>query len=176
MFVKHGRPRRQQSQNITKISKSYIWPPPTPRGMECQWSVRNPSVQVWLLYLHPNFYYWTFFVSGTELRTDDRQTDGQTYNPITRCPRRTFQAGDIKRTRTISISNNFKITTVYCKFDLEYDLIFIWAVNYFVPLFYQDRLHTQTCKGINRLDFKHILSILLLFICFRIFCSLDASM
>ena len=35
------------------------------------------TVQVWLLYLHPNFNYLTLLVSGTELRTN-RQTDGQT--------------------------------------------------------------------------------------------------
>ena len=49
------------------------------------------------------------FVSGTELRTDrqtdrrmdgrtDRQTDRRTDDRITRCPRRTFQAGGIKMT------------------------------------------------------------------------------
>ena len=32
------------------------------------------------------------FVSGTELRTDG-QTNGQTDDPITRCPRRTFRSG-----------------------------------------------------------------------------------
>ena len=39
-------------------------------------------------YVHPNFNYWTLFISGTKLRTD-----GQTDGPITRCPRWTFQAG-----------------------------------------------------------------------------------
>ena len=33
------------------------------------------TVQVWLLFGHPNFKYWTMFVSGTELGAD-RQTDG----------------------------------------------------------------------------------------------------
>ena len=42
VFVKHRCPQRQQSQNITKISKSYILTPSHPRGMRCQWSVRNP--------------------------------------------------------------------------------------------------------------------------------------
>ena len=41
------------------------------------------TVQVWLLYLHPNFNYWTLFLSRTELRTD-RQTDRRTDEPITR--------------------------------------------------------------------------------------------
>ena len=30
------------------------------------------TVQVWLMYRHPNFKYCTLFVSGTELRTDKR--------------------------------------------------------------------------------------------------------
>ena len=56
-------------------------------------------VQVWLLYHHLNFKYSTLFVSETELRTDGRtdgRTDRQTDDPITRCPRRTFQAWGIK--------------------------------------------------------------------------------
>ena len=40
-----------------------------------------------------NFKYCTLFVSGTELRTD-----GRTDDPMNRCPRRTFQAGGIKKT------------------------------------------------------------------------------
>ena len=59
----------------------------------------NLQFQVWLLYHHPNFKYCTLFVSGAELRTD-KQTDRQTDDPITRCPRRTFQAGGIKTTET----------------------------------------------------------------------------
>ena len=57
------------------------------------------TVQVWLLYDHPNFKYCNLFISGTELRTDrrtDKQTNGRTDDPNTRCPRRTFQAGGIK--------------------------------------------------------------------------------
>ena len=42
MYVKHGCPRRQQNQNMAKISKSYILTPPHPRGLWCQWSGRNP--------------------------------------------------------------------------------------------------------------------------------------
>ena len=71
-------------------------------SVKCEEPLDKLTVQVWLLYLHPNFNYWTLFVSGTELRTD-RQTDGRTDkqtgrtdDPITRCPRRTFQAGGIK--------------------------------------------------------------------------------
>ena len=83
--MKHGCPRRQQSQNIAKISKSYILTPPHPQGhgmsVKCEEPLNELTVQVWLLYHPPNFNYWTLFVSGTELRTDrrtDKQTDGQT--------------------------------------------------------------------------------------------------
>ena len=103
MFVKHGCPRRQQSQNMAKISKSYIFIQGHGLSVECEQPLDALTVQVGLLYLHPNFNYWTLFVSGTELRTD-KQTDGQTDartdrrtdDPITRCPRRTFQAKGIK--------------------------------------------------------------------------------
>ena len=103
MFVKHGCSRRQQSQNMAKISKSHILTPPDPQGHGMSVKYEEPvdelTVQVWLLYHHSNFKYCTLFVNGTELRTDrqtDRQTDKQTDDPITRCPRRTFQAGGIK--------------------------------------------------------------------------------
>ena len=106
VFVKHGCPRRQQSQNMAKISKSYILTPPHPQGQvmsaKCEEPIDELTVQVWLLYDHPNFKYCTLFESGTELRTDgqtDRQTDRRTDDPITRCPRRTFQAGGIKIAR-----------------------------------------------------------------------------
>ena len=81
VFVKHGCPRRQQSQNMAKISKSYILTPPHPQGqvmsVKCEEPIDELTVQVWLLYDHPNFKYCTLFESGTELRTDG-QTDGQT--------------------------------------------------------------------------------------------------
>ena len=97
--MKHGCPRRQQCLNMAKISKSYILTPPHPQGhvmsVKCEEPIDELTVQVWLLFHDPNFKYCTLFVSRTELRTD-RQTDGQTDDPITRCPRRTFQAGGIK--------------------------------------------------------------------------------
>ena len=74
-----------------KISKSQILTPPqTPGSCDVSevwgtlWWSYSPSL---ILYDHPNFKYCTLFASGTELQTDD---------PITRCPRRTFQAGGIK--------------------------------------------------------------------------------
>ena len=67
--------------------------PTPPQGyvmsVKCEEPIDELTVQVWLLYHHPNFKYCTLLVSGTELRTD-RRTDN------TRCPRRTFQAGGIK--------------------------------------------------------------------------------
>ena len=63
--------------------------PPHPHchvmSVKCKEPIDELTVQVWLLYHHPNFRYCTLFVSGTELRTDG-QTDGQTDDPITRCP------------------------------------------------------------------------------------------
>ena len=85
VFVKHGCPRRQQSHNMAKISKSYILTLPHPKGyvmsVKCEQSIDEPTVQVWLLYHHPNLKYCTLIVSGTELRTNrrtDKQTDGRT--------------------------------------------------------------------------------------------------
>ena len=132
VFVKHGCPRRQQSQTMAKISKSYILTPPHPQGhvmsVKCEQPLDELTVQVWLLYDHPNFKYCTLFISGTELRTDgqtDRRTDGRTDDPNTRCPRRTFQAGGIKNlvnplsTLNVKIfyikSNIFTLRTSKCK-------------------------------------------------------------
>ena len=75
MFVKHGCPRRQQSQNKAKISKSYILTLPHPRCTWCQWSVSNPKMN-----LQSKFGYCiitqtlniTLFVSGMELRTNEQ--------------------------------------------------------------------------------------------------------
>ena len=68
--MQHGSPRWQQSQNMAKISKSYILIPPM--SVKCEESIDELTVQVWLLYRQPNFKYCTLFVSGTELRTDRR--------------------------------------------------------------------------------------------------------
>ena len=72
VFVKHGCPRRQQSRNMAKISKSYILTPPHPQGHVMSVKCEEP------------------IDDGTELRTDgrtDRQADGQTH-------RRTIQLLD----------------------------------------------------------------------------------
>ena len=82
VFVKHGCSQWQQSQAIAKISKSYIFTPPHSQGhvisVKCEHPLDELTVQVWLLYDHPTFNYCTFFISGTELRTDrwmDKQPD-----------------------------------------------------------------------------------------------------
>ena len=63
VFVKHGCPRQQQSQNMAKISKSYIFDPTHPQGhgmlVKCETPIDEHTVQVWLLYHHPNFKYCT---------------------------------------------------------------------------------------------------------------------
>ena len=87
--------------NIVKylLSPTFL-PRPTPSGIWCLCSVRNP-----LMNLQAKFGYCiithTFiialFVSWTELRTDKKANE-QTDDPIIRCPRRTFQAGGINCT------------------------------------------------------------------------------
>ena len=75
MFVKYGCPRQQQSQTMAKISKSYILTPPHPGACvsgKCKQPLDELTVQVWLLYDHPNFKYCTLFISGRELPTDIR--------------------------------------------------------------------------------------------------------
>ena len=50
-------------------------------SVKCEELTDEPTVQVWLLFHHPNFKYCTLIVSGTELRTNrrrDRRTDQQT--------------------------------------------------------------------------------------------------
>ena len=85
VFVKHGCPRRQQSQKWQKSLSPTFWPYPHPQGhvmsVKCEESIYELTVQVWLLYHHPNFKYCTLLVSGTELRTDrrtDKRTDRRT--------------------------------------------------------------------------------------------------
>ena len=46
-------------------------------SVKCEEPINELTVQVWLLYHHPNFKYCTLFLSGTELRTDKR-TDRRT--------------------------------------------------------------------------------------------------
>ena len=78
---------------LTKNSKSYILTPPHPKGHVMSVKNEQPldehTVQVWLLYDHPNFKYCTLFISGTELGTDRRtngrtdiRTDGQTIQTL----------------------------------------------------------------------------------------------
>ena len=153
MFVKHGCPRRQQSRNMAKISKSYILTPPHPQGhvmsVKCEQPIDELTVQVWLLYHNPNFKYRTLFVSGTgrDGITDgqtDKRTNRRTDDPNTRCPRRTFQAGGIKTQYKILINNELAIchNKVTCHitnikkdtyavpiFSLNSDRIYIWIIT-----------------------------------------------
>ena len=85
MFLKHGCPRRQQSQNMANISKSYILTPPHPQGQVMSEKCKEPkdelTVQVLLLYHEQNYKYCTLFVSGTELKTNgqtNRLINGRT--------------------------------------------------------------------------------------------------
>ena len=73
-------PAATKSKYGKKISKYYILTPPHPQGrvmsVKCEEPIDELTVQVWLLYQHPNFKYLKYPVSGTELRTDG-QTDGR---------------------------------------------------------------------------------------------------
>ena len=67
----------------TKSNHSDILTLPYPQGhvmsLKCEQPLDEVTVQVWLLYDHPNFKYCTLLINGTELWTDkqtDRQTDG----------------------------------------------------------------------------------------------------
>ena len=83
------------------------------------------------MYHHPNFKYCTLYVSGTELQTK-KQIDGWTDDPISRCPRRNFQASGIK----ISQNNFQNNTSVYMyvsnkflarlHFSAEEQLLYPW--------------------------------------------------
>ena len=63
---------------MAKNSKSYVLTPPYPQGhvmsVKCEEPIDELTVQVQLLYHHPNFKYCTLFVSETELLIDG-QTD-----------------------------------------------------------------------------------------------------
>ena len=90
-----------------KISKFQILTPSQGHVMsvKCEKPLDELTAQVWFLYDHPNLKYCTLYVSGTELRTE-KQTD----DPITRCLRRTFQAGGIL---TMQILYALVISNIY---------------------------------------------------------------
>ena len=90
----------------SKITKSQILTPPQPQGrvmsVKCEQPIDELTVHVWLLYDHPNLKYCTLYVSGKELRMTGR-INRQRDDPITRCLWRTFQAGGIKKTASLSV-------------------------------------------------------------------------
>ena len=50
-------------------------------SVKCEQPIDELTVQVWLLYDHPNFKYCTLFVSGMDLQTNG-QTDKQTIQTL----------------------------------------------------------------------------------------------
>ena len=108
VFMKHGCPRRQQSQNMAKISKSNILTPPHPQAhgmsVKCEELLDELTVQVWLLYLYQNFLLLDFVCKRDGIT--DRQTNRRTDDPITKCPWRTIQVGSIKRPTTTMLLGN----------------------------------------------------------------------
>ena len=111
------------------LSPTY-WPYPTPGawdGSEVWGTFRwtyNPSL---VTVSSPKLKLLDFVYKrdGITDRQTDRRTDGQTDDPITRCPRRTFQAGALKR---VSLETYcFKILLVF-KFKMKLFLCFIMKV------------------------------------------------
>ena len=90
--MKHGCPRWQQSPNMAKPLSPRFWPRPTPRGMWCQWSVRNP----WMNLQSKFGYCKTIQTLNIALLSKRGRNYGRTDDPNTRCPPWTFQAGGIK--------------------------------------------------------------------------------
>ena len=92
LFVKHGCPRQQQSQNTAKISKSYILTLPDPQGhvmsVKCEEPIDELTVQVCTV--------WITQTLNIALCKRDRITDRQTDGPKIRlldAPCRPFRPG-----------------------------------------------------------------------------------
>ena len=76
-------------------------------------------------------FFFSLIVSGTELQTDRQtngQTDGRTDDPITRCPRRTFQAGGIKI--CISLQNYWHRVTDITSFGKQLESFLGHTLNF----------------------------------------------
>ena len=67
-------PPAATKSKYSKNLKVLHFDPAPPQGhvmsVKCEEPIDKLTVQVWLLYHHPNFRYCTFFVSGKELRTN----------------------------------------------------------------------------------------------------------
>ena len=100
-------------------------------SLKCEEPIDEPTVQVWLLYHHPNFKYCTLYAEWNCGQTRRQTTD----DLITRCPRRTFQAGDIKKSKpyySIGVEHAWKIWSLY-------HVYFIWFNTYIqkIQVFYR---------------------------------------
>ena len=67
--MKHGYPGGNKVKIWQKFVSPTSWPPPHPLGhgmsVKCEQPIDELTVQGWLLYHHPNFKYYTLFVSRT---------------------------------------------------------------------------------------------------------------
>ena len=81
--------------------------------VKCEQPFHELTVQVWLLYDHPNFKYLHFIYVGQNYVQTDRKTDDS--NTI--CPRQTFQAGGIKKIDNWKVHNKcmYCYDSSYCK-------------------------------------------------------------
>ena len=122
--MKHRCPRRQQSWNMAKTSKSYILTPPHPQGhvmsVRCEEPIDELTVQVWFLYHHQNLNYCTLFVSRMELRTD-KWTDRRTIRLLD-TPGGPFRPGALKENIWCAIRWNAT--------KVEFDLYDVMAKSY----------------------------------------------
>ena len=113
-------PRRQQSSNLAKKSLSpKFWPHPTPPQGACdvsefweplRWTFSQSLVSFWPP--KPKIFHFIYKRDGITYGQTDRQTDRQTDGPITRCPRRTFQAGGINIQLYFHIFWDYNVHTV----------------------------------------------------------------
>ena len=137
-------PAATKSKYGKNLQVLHFYPAP-PQGHEmsvkCEEPLNELKVQVWLQYLHQNCNYLTLFVSGTELRTD-KQTNGRTDDPITRCPRRTFQAGGIKKLK----HSNLQFHECPHLYEMRHQILFFFSSQFFFFYFYEIFLHSDTCN------------------------------
>ena len=101
VFVKHGCPRRQQSQIWQKSLSPIFWPAPSPGACHARkmWGTNKWTYSPSLVTISSSKLCILHFVCNRDGITDrqtDKRTDRRTDDPITRCSRRTFQDGGIK--------------------------------------------------------------------------------
>ena len=81
VFVNTDAPGGNKVKLWQKISKSYILTLPDPKmSVNCEQPLDDLTVQVWLLYDHPNFKYCTLFICRDGIT--DKQRGGRTIQTL----------------------------------------------------------------------------------------------